>query len=826
MATPHPHYPQPGPSSIPYHPHPPAPYTFGGHSYQHSYQPPVPILPNNAGRVTYPHQVHGPSPSTFHPFHPPQPYQPQPGPYPTMERPHHQRPPQSPYQQQHLVSGAPLSHPPSGLRQGPFIHGTAQRQPPPPFSTSALQLSSEVQSHPSPTRDTSRIESSPPGLIYSESILTSVREVFDLCQAFPDRKSITKGLALQSRRPLVMEAVPFTVSSAARPPQFFYDSLAVSEEADSPMTNKLLLSPPLDVSAVTDSPDEPDSPPQRSLASSATTTTTPATSTATSTAPHTPTPGSPHSSMTSVSLHTKSPAGVMLEVLPSASVSPIAADSSAHENESLELPQEPPARPSSDSTPTPPVKKTWASLLRPTSNGLSNPTGSTSPNSLPTSSVQGFSVPAHTMATPGAPLISRSGPDIVTLLTAPNTLLGRVPPVRTRGIVNLGNMCFANTVLQVLVYCPPFNSLFTELDKHMHSLSVMGKDPKGGMGIPLVKATVTFLKEFRVLPPLPHSKKIHKEEDEEDKGRDSLVPSYIYDALKETKRFDSMRGGQQEDAEEFLGFYLDTLEEELLSLIKNFSPASISTSVSVGAPIEDHVDHEKPADGWVEVGKKNKTVITRTHNTAETPISRIFGGKFRTALKVPGARESAMVDPWSRLQLDIQPGHVRTIEDALRNIATPGTVHVTSSSRPGNQVDASQQTLIEALPPILVLHLKRFLYDTTVNDVVKLNKEIAFGTELDFPKEILAPARRSRPVKYKLFGVLNHHGGSATGGHYTLDVLHPDPCDKGREGWIRIDDEFVQNIRAEDLPVRDVGDDRSAYLLFYRRVHMPGSEVL
>ena len=42
------------------------------------------------------------------------------------------------------------------------------------------------------------------------------------------------------------------------------------------------------------------------------------------------------------------------------------------------------------------------------------------------------------------------------------------------------------------------------------------------------------------------------------------------------------------------------------------------------------------------------------HKALESPISRIFGGKFRTVLKVPGARESAMIDPWSRLQLDIQ----------------------------------------------------------------------------------------------------------------------------------------------------------------------------
>ena len=69
--------------------------------------------------------------------------------------------------------------------------------------------------------------------------------------------------------------------------------------------------------------------------------------------------------------------------------------------------------------------------------------------------------------------------------------------------------------------------------------------------------------------------------------------------------------------------------------------------------------------------------------------------------------------------------------------------------------------------------------------------------------------------------MLNHHGSSATGGHYTLDVLHPDPREEGHEGWIRFDDEIMQNVRAEDLSVRDVGDDRSAYLLFYRQVSVP-----
>ena len=68
--------------------------------------------------------------------------------------------------------------------------------------------------------------------------------------------------------------------------------------------------------------------------------------------------------------------------------------------------------------------------------------------------------------------------------------------------------------------------------------------------------------------------------------------------------------------------------------------------------------------------------------------------------------------------------------------------------------------------------------------------------------------------------VLYHHGQSASGGHYTLDVLHPnrDMNDRPRQAWIRIDDELVSDIRAEDVFGGQERDDRCAYLLFYRRI--------
>ena len=166
--------------------------------------------------------------------------------------------------------------------------------------------------------------------------------------------------------------------------------------------------------------------------------------------------------------------------------------------------------------------------------------------------------------------------------------------------------------------------------------------------------------------------------------------------------------------------------------------------------------------------------------------------------------------------------------------------------------EASQQVLIEALPPILVLHLKRFLYDTAARGVVKIGKPVQFGPDLDIPlgafhfvmflgprgklrvvgSDIMAPAAR-RPARYTLYGVLYHHGTSAGGGHYTLDVLHPnrDGAARGSGGnggnggvsgkaWLHIDDETVSAVQHEDVfggNGNERADDRCAYLLFYRR---------
>ena len=69
---------------------------------------------------------------------------------------------------------------------------------------------------------------------------------------------------------------------------------------------------------------------------------------------------------------------------------------------------------------------------------------------------------------------------------------------------------------------------------------------------------------------------------------------------------------------------------------------------------------------------------------------------------------------------------------------------------------------------------------------------------------------------YTLCGVLYHHGESASGGHYTVDVLHPNGDGDTGKVWLHIDDEVVSPVRHEDM-FGENDDERCAYLLFYCR---------
>ena len=165
--------------------------------------------------------------------------------------------------------------------------------------------------------------------------------------------------------------------------------------------------------------------------------------------------------------------------------------------------------------------------------------------------------------------------------------------------------------------------------------------------------------------------------------------------------------------------------------------------------------------GWLEVGPRQKAAVTRSSGTIEieSPITKIFGGKIRSELRVPGKKTSVTLEPYQPLQLDIGSPHVNNIVDALRGLTKSETLHGDFNSPRGSDTTATKQVFIETLPPVLILHLKRFQYNNA-GGTQKIWKKVGYPLDLEIPKEVFPPHKRGGLVahgglpKYRLIGVV------------------------------------------------------------------------
>ncbi|CUM65553.1 uncharacterized protein PRCAT00003199001 [Priceomyces carsonii] len=398
--------------------------------------------------------------------------------------------------------------------------------------------------------------------------------------------------------------------------------------------------------------------------------------------------------------------------------------------------------------------------------------------------------------------------------------------VQPRGLTNTGNICYMNSILQILLFCEPFNKLLKMIEcRSIGSLNQVSTTP-------LLDATIKFFNEF--LSKSGASK--------------PLSPEHFYLNLIAHKKFQHLKWGQQEDAEEFLGYYLDGLNEELLHALKLLTTPTVdeliqSYSNSINDPVKlkqlrseikntmklvkkaDDVPktNESNENDWSEVGSNNKKIsIKRTVEVEPTPIANIFGGQFKSVLTIPKSanqqEKSITMDPFQNIQLDISGSS--SIEEAFTKMNHSEQITFNKSNK---EILISKQTFIDKTPNVLIIHLKRFSYlkdkDTKIE---KIKKKVTYGHHLTLPPEILSTPNLSN---YRLFGVVYHHGSSAEGGHYTCDVLRSsnfredDGSESGKqEEWIRIDDTSISTIGEDDaLDGGSEENTKNAYILFYQK---------
>ncbi|XP_045175243.2 ubiquitin carboxyl-terminal hydrolase 44-like [Mercenaria mercenaria] len=137
-------------------------------------------------------------------------------------------------------------------------------------------------------------------------------------------------------------------------------------------------------------------------------------------------------------------------------------------------------------------------------------------------------------------------------------------------------------------------------------------------------------------------------------------------------------------------------------------------------------------------------------------------------------------------------GNIYACEKCNKGRSKSGTVYT----------EAKKQLLINELPPILRLHLKRFRWSGRIHRE-KISTHVATDELLDL-KPFCSNNIDPQP-QYRLFGVIIHHGRGFGSGHYTAYTWN-----KEAESWVHCNDSrMILSTVKEVLTAQ-------AYILFYK----------
>uniref|UniRef100_A0A8C3WV98 ubiquitinyl hydrolase 1 n=1 Tax=Catagonus wagneri TaxID=51154 RepID=A0A8C3WV98_9CETA len=341
-----------------------------------------------------------------------------------------------------------------------------------------------------------------------------------------------------------------------------------------------------------------------------------------------------------------------------------------------------------------------------------------------------------------------------------NPVFGGSGPALT-GLRNLGNTCYMNSILQCLCNAPHLADYFNRncYQEDINRSNLLGH--KGEVaeefGI-IMKALWTG--QYRYISPKDFKITIGKINDQ-------------------------FAGYSQQDSQELLLFLMDGLHEDLNKADNRKRHKEENN---------DHLDDFKAAENaWQKHKQLNESIIVA-----------LFQGQFKSTVQcLTCHKKSRTFEAFMYLSLPLASTSKCTLQDCLRLFSkeeklTDNNRFYCSHCRARR--DSLKKIEIWKLPPVLLVHLKRFSYDGRWKQ--KLQTSVDFPLEnLDLSQYVIGPKNNLK--KYNLFSVSNHYGG-LDGGHYTAYCKNA-----ARQRWFKFDDHEVSDISVSSVK------SSAAYILFY-----------
>ncbi|XP_035252166.1 ubiquitin carboxyl-terminal hydrolase 8-like isoform X1 [Anguilla anguilla] len=330
------------------------------------------------------------------------------------------------------------------------------------------------------------------------------------------------------------------------------------------------------------------------------------------------------------------------------------------------------------------------------------------------------------------------------------------------GLRNLGNTCYMNSVLQCLCNTPVMTEYFNRnlYLEDINRANILGHkgDVAEEFGV-IMKALWSGL--YKCISP-----------------RDFKVTI--------GKINEQFAGYEQQDSQELLLFLMDGLHEDLNKRADNRKRYKEEAN--------DHLDDQSAADlAWEKHKLLNESIVVA-----------LFQGQFKSTVQcLTCHRKSRTFETFMYLSLPLASTNRCSLQDCLKLFSKEEKL--TDNNRVFCRHckalrDSAKKLEIWKVPPILLVHLKRFSYEGRWKQ--KLQTSVDFPLDnLDLGQYVIGPKHSLK--RYHLYAVSNHYGG-LDGGHYTAYCRNA-----AKQRWFKFDDHEVTDIPAASVK------SSAAYIFFY-----------
>ncbi|XP_058139313.2 ubiquitin carboxyl-terminal hydrolase 22 isoform X1 [Dasypus novemcinctus] len=344
-----------------------------------------------------------------------------------------------------------------------------------------------------------------------------------------------------------------------------------------------------------------------------------------------------------------------------------------------------------------------------------------------------------------------------------------------RGLINLGNTCFMNCIVQALTHTPLLRDFFLS-DRHKCEM----QSPSSC----LVCEMSSLFQEFYSGHRSPH------------------IPYKLLHLVWTHARH--LAGYEQQDAHEFLIAALDVLHRHCKG--------------DDNGKKANNPNHCNCIIDQIFTGGLQSDVTCQVCHGVSTTIDPFWD----ISLDLPGSSSPFWpLSPGSEgsvLNGESHASGTTTLTDCLRRFTRPE--HLGSSAKIKcsgchSYQESTKQLTMKRLPVVACFHLKRFEHSAKLRR--KITTYVSFPLELDMTP-FMASSKESRmngqyqqPAdslnndnKYSLFAVVNHQG-TLESGHYTSFIR------QHKDQWFKCDDAIITKASIKDVL------DSEGYLLFYHK---------